>query len=175
MDDTWVYKVKEEFPGLKKSKNWVLCDAAGGTQVHQSVITAISDELSKTTANLCVAYPSALNSVQTIARAREVAADFFNCTPNEIVFGGNMTTITNHLARSIGRLLTDENNVVVTELDHDANVSPWVQIAKDKDAKIRRINFLQSDGMLDLDELIKIVDEIPKLLQLLRLPTVVDL
>ena len=126
MDHSWVYTVKNEFPSLKQSGNWILCDAAGGTQVHESVISAISHQLSIPTANLFKGYPSALDTIQGVARAREVAAEFFNCNPNEIVFGANMTTITNHLARSVGKILTNKNNVVVTNLDHDGNVSPWV-------------------------------------------------
>ena len=156
---SWVYKLKEEFPGLQKSGNWVLCDAAGGTQVHQSVISAISHQLSVPTANCFKGYPSALDTVQCVARAREVAAEFFNCQPNEVVFGANMSTITNHLARSIGKLITDKDNIVVTNLDHDGNVSPWVLAASDKNASVRRINFTKSDCMLDLDELESNIDE----------------
>ena len=126
MDGSWVNIIKDEFPSLKESRNWILCDAAGGTQVHQSVISAISHQLSIPTANLFKGYPSALVTVQGVARAREVAAEFFNCHESEIVFGANMTTITYHLSRSIGKILTNKNNVVVTNLDHDANVSPWV-------------------------------------------------
>ena len=122
MDNSWVYEIKEEFPGLKKAESWVLCDAAGGTQVHQSVISAISYELSSTTANLCQSYPSALNVVQNVARAREVAAKFFNCNSYEIVFGPNMTSLTNNIARSVGKLLTDKSNIIVTQLDHDAYI-----------------------------------------------------
>ena len=163
MDSSWVYQVKDEFPGLQKSRNWVLCDAAGGTQVHQSVISAISDQLSAPTANCFKGYPSALNTVQCVARTREVVAEFFNCRPNEVVFGANMSTITNHLARSMGRILTDKNNIVVTNLDHDGNVTPWVLAANDRSASIRRINFNKSDCLLDLDELETNIDENTKI------------
>ena len=163
MDDSWVDIIKDEFPSFKQSTNWILCDAAGGTQVHQSVISAISHQLSIPTANLFKGYPSALVTVQGVARAREVAAEFFNCHESEIVFGANMTTITYHLSRSIGKILTNKNNVVVTNLDHDANVSPWVQAASDKNASVRRINFSKSDCTLDLAEVANNIDENTKI------------
>ena len=159
MENFWVDEVRKEFPSLKTSKNWILCDAAGGTQVHQSVISAIANQLSIPTANLFKGYPSALETVQGVARAREVAATFFNCNPNEVVFGANMTSITNHLARSICKILTEDNNIVVTNLDHDGNVTPWVLAANDKNASVRRINFNISDCLLDLEALKKNVDE----------------
>ena len=163
MDNSWVYEIKEEFPGLKKAKSWVLCDAAGGTQVHQSVISAISYELSITTANLCKSYPSALNVVQNVARAREVAATFFNCNSYEIVFGPNMTSLTNNIARSVGKLLTDKSNIIVTQLDHDANISPWVLAANDRNATVKLIKFEKTNCQLDLDELKTKVDENTKI------------
>ena len=166
MDNAWVYEIKEEFPGLKKAESWVLCDAAGGTQVHQSVISAISYELSSTTANLCQSYPSALNVVQNVARAREVAAKFFNCNSYEIVFGPNMTSLTNNIARSLGKLLTDKSNIIVTQLDHDANVSPWVLAANDKKSTVKLIKFEKSNCKLNLDELKSKVDENTKVVAL---------
>jgi len=163
MESSWTNNLKEEFPGLKASANWVLCDAATGTQVHQSVVAAISEKLSSPTANLGGTYTSALETIQGVARAREAAASFFNCKTNEIVFGANMTSITNHVARSIGKLLTDEDNVVVTNLDHDANVSPWVLVATEKKASVRRIDFDLEDCLLDLKALESSVDQNTKL------------
>ena len=154
---------KEEFPGLQSSSDWVLCDAAGGTQVHQSVISAISNQLSAPTANCFKGYPSAFNTVQCVAKTRQVVAEFFNCRPNEVVFGASMSTITTHLARSIGKTFTEENNIVVTNLDHDGNVSPWVLAANDRQASVRRINFDKNDCLLDLDELESNIDENTKL------------
>ena len=108
MASSWAYNIAQEFPGLRSSASWVLCDAAGGTQVHQSVITAITEKLSSPTANLGGSYTSALETIQGVARARQVTATFFNCSPNEVVFGANMTSITNHVARSFGKLLSSE-------------------------------------------------------------------
>ena len=163
MNSSWVHEIKTEFPSLEASKNWILCDAAGGTQVHQSVISAISKQLSTPTANLFKGYPSALETVQGVARAREIVATFFNCNPNEVVFGANMTSITNHIARSIGRQFESNDNIVVTNLDHDGNVSPWVQVANDKNATVRRVDFRTSDCLLDLKALEDCVDENTKI------------
>ena len=78
-------------------------------------------------------YPSALTTVRGVAAARETAAAFFNCAPSEVVFGANMTTLTMHVARGVaGSLFEEGDNVVVTELDHDGNVTPWVLAAADK-------------------------------------------
>ena len=136
MDSSWVHEIKNEFPSLEASKNWILCDAPGGTQVHQSVISAIANQLSIPTANLFKGYPSSIETIQGVARAREVVATFFNCTPKEVVFGANMTSLTNHVSRSIGRTLNQDDNIVVTNLDHDGNVTPWVLVANDKKASV---------------------------------------
>ena len=157
MASSWAYNIKQEFPSLRSS-SWILCDAAGGTQVPESVIIAITEKLSSPTANLGGSYTSALETIQGVARAREVTASFLNCSPNEVVFGANMTSITNHVARSFGKLLSSEDNVVVTNLDHDANVTPWVLVADDHKASVRRVDFNLSDCQLDLEALEKNVD-----------------
>ena len=98
-------------------------------------------------ANLGGCYPSALETIQGTARARETLAAFFNCEPREVVFGANMTSITCHVSRSVARLLTPRDNIIVTDLDHDANVTPWVTVAGERGAEVRfisvtRLNFL---------------------------------
>ena len=90
----WVARVQTEFPALVATQDWVLCDAPTGTQVHSSVTAAISRQLNSASANLGGSYPGALNTIQGVARAREAAAVFLNCEPREIVFGPNMTSIT---------------------------------------------------------------------------------
>ena len=78
--------------------------------------------MSSTAANLGGGYPSSQETVRGVARAREVVAEMFNCSSHEVMFGANMTTITNHVARSLGKTLCSSDNLVVTSLDHDANV-----------------------------------------------------
>ena len=96
--------------------------------------------MSSTGANLGGSYPSALETIQGVARARETLAAFFNCQPREVVFGANMTSITCHVARSVARLLSPEANIIVTDLDHDANVTPWVTVAEERGAEVRLIS-----------------------------------
>ena len=93
--------------------------------------------MSSSGANLGGCYPSALETIQGTARARETLAAFFNCEPREVVFGANMTSITCHVARSVARLLTPGDNILVTDLDHDANVTPWVTVAGESGAEVR--------------------------------------
>ena len=93
--------------------------------------------MSSSGANLGGSYPSALETIQGTARARETLAAFFNCEPREVVFGANMTSITCHVARSVARLLTPGDNILVTDLDHDANVTPWVTVAGESGAEVR--------------------------------------
>ena len=88
-----------------------------------------------------------------MGRAREVAATFFNCSPREVVFGPNMTSITNQVARSLGRTLCSSANIVVTSLDHDANVTPWKLVAEEHGAEIRVIDFNPSTCCHDLEKL----------------------
>ena len=106
-------------------------------------------------ANLGGSYPSALETIQGVARARETLAAFFNCQPREVVFGANMTSITCHVARSVARLLSPEANIIVTDLDHDANVTPWVTVAEETGAEVSLdyqcqafVNFLRVRSLL---------------------------
>merc|ERR1711935_304487 len=160
---SWVEAVKGEHPGLVSSNNFVLCDAPGGTQVHQSVIDAITRRLSSPTANLGGSFPSAKDTIQAVAEARETVALFFNCLPQEVIFGPNMTSLTMNMARSIGEKLLSTDNVVVTRLDHDANHTPWVKVALKAGAKITILDFIQPECYLDLDQLEQVVNENTKL------------
>jgi len=101
----WVEDLRSEFPGLKASPNWVLSDAAGGTQAHQGVVAAVAASLANSTANLGGTYPSAIETIRGMARARDTVAAFLNSSPEEVTFGANMTTLTLHVSRAIGRTL----------------------------------------------------------------------
>ena len=116
----------------------------------QDVIQAVSEKMSSPGANLGGSYPSALETIQGTARAREALSAFFNCQPREVVFGANMTSITQHVARSLTRLLSPEDNIIVTDLDHDANVTPWVTVAEERGAEVGFINVTLSTFCVDL-------------------------
>ena len=125
----------------------VFFDAPGGTQVPQQVIDAISEYLSKWNANLGGAFLTSQRSDLIVEQAHEAMADFFNCPPDEVVFGANMTTLTFALSRAIGRELKSGDELLVTCLDHDANVSPWVCL-EERGAKVRTADIKTSDCTL---------------------------
>src|SRR3989440_12266398 len=103
-------------------------------------------------ANTCGAFVTSRNNDAMIAAARGAMADFFNCDHDEVVFGQNMTTITFALARAIGRELKSGDEIVVTTLDHDANVAPW-RALEEKGVVIRKVDIRESDCTLDMENL----------------------
>jgi cysteine desulfurase family protein (TIGR01976 family) len=152
LDVDWV---REQFPALKQAINGqpaVFFDAPGGTQVPQGVIDAISEYLSNWNANLGGAFLTSQRSDLIVEQAHEAMADFFNCAPDEVVFGANMTTLTFALSRAIGRELKAGDELLVTCLDHDANVSPWVCL-EERGAKVRTADIRPSDCTLDMFDL----------------------
>ncbi len=147
--------VRQQFPSLKQTiggQPSVFFDAPGGTQVPQRVIDAISRYLSSSNANTCGAFPTSSRTDQMIADARAAMADFLNCDADEVVFGPNMTTLTLALSRAIGRELKNGDELLVTCLDHDANVSPWV-LLEERGVKVRTADIRTSDCTLDMFDL----------------------
>jgi len=127
-------RVRSQFPSLSQTvagQPAVFLDGPGGTQVPQRVIDAISDYLKNSNANTCGAYATSRRTDAVIAGARAAMADLFACDPDEVVFGPNMTTLTFALSRSLGRELGPGDEILLTHLDHDANVSPWRALERD--------------------------------------------
>lgn len=152
LDLEWV---RQQFPSLKQTVGGqpvVFFDAPGGTQVPQRVIDAIANYLSTSNANTCGAFLTSARTDQLIADARAAMADFLNCDPDEVVFGPNMTTLTLALSRAIGRELKSGDELLVTCLDHDANVSPWVSL-EERGVKVRTADIKPSDCTLDMFDL----------------------
>ncbi|MGH9855559.1 MAG: cysteine desulfurase-like protein, partial [Blastocatellia bacterium] len=110
------------------------------------------------------AYPTSAETDELIAEARQAMADFFNCAPNEISFGSNMTTITFHVARALGRGYQPGDEIVITELDHHANNAPWQALAKERGVTIRTVRMLTETGQLDWDDLESAINRNTKLL-----------
>ena len=151
-DINWV---REQFPALQQSVNGrtaVFFDAPGGTQVPQRVIDAISDYLATSNANTHGAFATSERSDQMLGDAHSAMADFLSCDPDEIVFGPNMTTLTFALSRAIGREFKSGDELLVTVLDHDANVSPWVCL-EERGVKVRTADINPSDCTLDMFDL----------------------
>lgn len=132
-------------------------DGPGGTQVPQPVIDAIADYLAHHNANTHWAYPTSLETDAIISEARRAVADLLGSQPEEIAFGANMTTITMHLARALGRRWGPGDEVVVTELDHHANIAPWQALARERGITLRSIPFRPETGELDLGELERVL------------------
>jgi cysteine desulfurase family protein (TIGR01976 family) len=152
LDLAWV---REQFPSLSHTVNGhpaAFLDGPGGTQVPQRVIDAISGYLQQSNANTCGAYATSRRTDAVIAGARSAMADFLGCDSDEIVFGPNMTTLTFALSRALGRELGPGNEIVLTHLDHDANVSPW-RALEERGATIRFADINKSDCTLDMADL----------------------
>ncbi|HEV3513226.1 MAG TPA: aminotransferase class V-fold PLP-dependent enzyme, partial [Candidatus Sulfotelmatobacter sp.] len=127
--------VRSQFPSLAQSVNGqpaVFLDGPGGTQVPQRVIDAMTNYLRHDNANTGGAYATSHRTDAMIAEARAAMADFLHCGPDEVVFGPNMTTLTFAISRAIGRELKPGDEILLTRLDHDANFSPWRQMAEDR-------------------------------------------
>jgi cysteine desulfurase family protein (TIGR01976 family) len=147
--------IRAQFPSLTQSVNGhpaVFLDGPGGTQVPQCVIDAISGYLQRDNANTGGAYATSRNTDAMIAGARAAMADFLNCGTDEIVFGPNMTTLTYAMSRAIGRDLGPGDEILVTRLDHDANVSPWLAL-EEKGVTIRWAEIHREDCTLDVEDL----------------------
>jgi cysteine desulfurase family protein (TIGR01976 family) len=124
-------------------------DGPGGTQVPRRVVDAMADYLFHHNANTHWSYPTSAETDAAIDGARLAVADFINASPAEVVFGNNMTTITFHLSRALGRSWGPGDEVVVTELDHHANIAPWTALAKEHGITIRSVPFSVETGQLD--------------------------
>src|SRR6266481_4249286 len=152
LDSAWV---RAQFPSLKLQVNGepaAFLDGPAGTQVPKQVIDAVQNYFLTANANTCGAFATSRASDAMMASSRTAMADFFHCDVDEVVFGQNMTTITFALARAIGRELNVGDEIVVTTLDHDANVAPW-RALEEKGVVIRQVDIRESDCTLDMENL----------------------
>ena len=161
-----VAQIRERFPALKRIHNSypvAYFDGPGGTQVPRSVVEVMNDYLYHHNANTHWAYPTSEETDAIIESSRGVLSDFLNASPNEIVFGANMTTLTFHLSRALGRAYKQGDEIVVTELDHHANVAPWRALEKERGVKVRTVKMIPETGQLDWDDFAKQLNERTKL------------
>jgi cysteine desulfurase family protein (TIGR01976 family) len=134
--------IRADFPALRRREGThdvAYFDGPGGTQVPQHVADAVTDYLLHHNANTHWAYPTSIETDALLTDARATFADFFNATPADVAFGNNMTTIAFHLARGLARYWKPGDEIVVTELDHHANVAPWRAIAKERGLVVRTV------------------------------------
>jgi cysteine desulfurase family protein (TIGR01976 family) len=153
---TTVEAIRSHFPALERRHGGqpvAYFDGPGGTQVPWSVVAAMSDHLYHHNANTHWAYPTSAETDAALHAARATLADYLGGHPDEIAFGANMTSLTFHLGRALGRRLSPGDEVVVTELDHHANVDPWRQLAHERGLTVRAVRLRTETGQLDGDEL----------------------
>ena len=151
-----VNEIRAHFPALQRTHGGLpvaYFDGPGGTQVPRRVVDAMNDYLFHHNANTHWRYPSSIETDVCIAGARERVADFLGATPAQVAFGANMTTLTFHLARALGWRWTQGDEVVITELDHHANVAPWRALERERGIVIRSVPFDVTTGLLDWDAL----------------------
>jgi len=148
--------IRSQFPSLSQAVNGhpaAFLDGPGGTQVPQRVIDAISSYLRHDNANTGGAYATSRRTDAMIAQARAAMADFLHCAADEVAFGPNMTTLTFAMSSAIGRELKPGDEILLTRLDHDANVSPWLAMAEDRGVTVQWADFQDEDCTLDMDDL----------------------
>jgi cysteine desulfurase family protein (TIGR01976 family) len=149
-------EIRRRFPALERlhgGQPVAYFDGPGGTQVPRSVVDAMADYLLHHNANTHWRYPTSEETDALLAGARGALADFLGATDREIVFGANMTTLTFHLGRALGRGWGPGDEIVVTELDHHANVAPWRALERERGVTVRLVPLLPDRGELDWDAL----------------------
>src|SRR6266508_6605681 len=155
--------IRSQFPALNRLA--IFFDNPGGTQIAKQSLDRINRYLIECNANHEGAFATSIASDAVLDEAHRAMADFYNASsPEEIVFGNNMTTLTLHTSRSISREWKAGNEIVVTRLDHDANVTPWVLAAQDRGVKVNWVDFDVEDGTLKLDDLQKALERKQRLL-----------
>ena len=148
-------EIRRHFPALARVHNGypvAYFDGPGGTQVPRPVVEAMNDYLFHHNANTHWAYPTSEETDAIIDSARGVLGDFLNATPAEIVFGANMTTLTFHLARALAREFARGDEIVITELDHHANIAPWRRLEKECGLTVRMAKMNPETGQLDWED-----------------------
>jgi cysteine desulfurase family protein (TIGR01976 family) len=154
--------IRQQFPSL--NRNAIFFDNPGGTQIAKQSIDRITKYLIENNANHGGVFATSIASDEVLDEAHRAMADFYNApSAEEIVFGNNMTTLTLHISRSISRDWKEGDEIVLTRLDHDANVTPWVLAAQDKGVKVNWVDFDVEDGTLKLDDMQKALERKPKL------------
>ena len=158
-------KIRREFPAL--SRPVLFLDNPGGTQITRRSLERIQDYLVNTNANHGGLFEASRLSDKLVDEARQAAADFLNAErPEEIVFGPNMTSLTFNISRALAREFNPADTIVVTRLDHDANISPWLMAAEDRGCRIRWVDFHPEDCTLDMEDFKKAMEEKPRLVAL---------
>ena len=162
-----VEEIRSHFPALERTHNGypvAYFDGPGGTQVPRSVVEAMSNYLFYHNANTHWAYPTSAETDEILERSRQTFADFLNARPDEIAFGANMTSLALHLGRALGKELSAGDEILVTELDHHANVDTWRRMAGEHEVTVRVARMNTDSGQIDWDHLESLLSEKTRLL-----------
>lgn len=150
-----IEKICAQFPALERKHNGfpvAYFDGPGGTQVPRSVVEAVSNYLYHHNANTHWNYPTSAETDKLLVDAREALATFLGGSPEEIAFGANATSLAFHVSRALGRQISASDEVVITELDHHANVGPWQALAKESGCKLNVVKLDTATGALDWND-----------------------
>ena len=153
-------EIRKQFPATERRHNdypVAYFDAPGGTQTPQVVVDAVADYLLNHNANTHWEYPTSHETDSIILSARETFADFLNATTDEIVFGPNTTTMIYHLSRALGRTMGPGDEVVITELEHHANVAPWQALVVERGVKLNIAQMDPETGQVDWEDFRRLV------------------
>jgi cysteine desulfurase family protein (TIGR01976 family) len=148
-------EIRSRFPALSRIHGGhpvAYFDGPGGTQTPRCVADAMVDYLYNHNANTHWAYPTSAETDEILEQSRAALGDFLNASPGEIVFGANATTLAFHVSRAVGAMCSPGDEVVVTELDHHANVGPWQAMARERDLTLRVVKFDVASGTIDWDD-----------------------
>ncbi len=155
-------KVRAQFPSLDRPA--IFFDNPGGTQIARQSLDRINRYLLECNANHEGAFPTSRQSDEILHEAHAAMADFLNArSPDEIIFGNNMTTLTLYISRSLARRLRAGDEIVVTRLDHDANISPWLLAAQDRGCKVTWVDCDVEDGTLDVEDFTRAMEHKPRI------------
>ena len=161
-------EIRSMFPALSvkdEGKRRIYFDNPAGTQVSQKVVEAMSDCLIYSNANILGGFETSNRADQVLSDARNAMTNFLNArSSDEIIFGQNMTTITLHMSRSIGKTLSSGDEIILSRMCHDANISPWLLLAKDLNLKIKWLSFNKETFEFDLSELDTLMTKKTKLI-----------
>jgi cysteine desulfurase family protein (TIGR01976 family) len=161
-----VSAVREQFPALEREhagRRVVYLDGPGGSQVVKSAIDAVTHYMSRGGANLHGAFPTSVETEEILHQARQATADFLGAGPDEVAFGANMTTLTFAISRSLARTWDESSEIVVTELDHRANVDPWLLAAVERGATVRWVRVDPETLTLEHEDLERAINDKTKL------------
>lgn len=161
-----IQQLRADFPALReggKQKPFIYFDGPGGTQMARQSIDALVGYITSGMANLHGPFQTSVKTDILLEEGRKAVADLLHCEPREVAFGQNMTSLAFSIARSLAPSISSENEIVVTELDHRANVDPWVTLAKDTGATVRFLQVNPDSYTLELDKLNEVITEKTKL------------